>query len=479
MVAFVASQPLDMRTFFVASVGEPELSFTTTPTQLTVVKASSTFIARGVGFTYDSEGSWTGGTVQAMEESKNGSLAWKLIGASYPATTVEQFADATDPSELAALNAFLFAGADSITGSTGADWLGGFAGNDTINGGAGNDALDGGTGNDRLVGGAGNDTMRGGAGNDTYVVDSSSDLVSELGTVLSTSDLLQSSVTWSLDKTGNTLIERLTLTGTNAISGTGNGLANMITGNAAANRVNGGAGNDTLIGGAGNDTLTSGTGTDLMIGGDGNDTYIVDSASDVVSELGTVSSTIDLVQSSMTWSINKTGNTLVERLTLTGTSALNGTGNNLANVITGNTAANVLTGGLGNDTLSGGSGNDTLVGGSGNDSLTGGAGLDVFRFNTTLSATTNVDKVVGFVAADDTIHLENAIFNGLGAATGALTAVAYRAGAAAADASDRVIYNSATGQIFYDADGTGAGAQVLFATVTAGTVLTVADFFII
>jgi Ca2+-binding RTX toxin-like protein len=478
MVAFVASQPLDMRTFFAADDGEPEISFTTTPTQLTVVKPSSTFIVRGVGFTYDSEGSWTGGTVQGMEESKIGSLAWKLTGASYPATTVAQFADATAPSELAAFNAFLFAGADSITGSAGADWLGGFAGNDTISGGAGNDVLDGGAGNDRLVGGAGNDTMRGGAGNDTYVVDSGSDVVSELGTVSSTSDLVQSSVTWSLDKTGNTLVERLTLTGTNTIDGTGNGLANTITGNTAANSLIGGAGNDSLIGGAGNDTLTGGTGNDSMVGGDGNDTYVVDSTSDTVGELGTVSSASDLVQSSVTWSLNKTGNTLVERLALTGTSAINGTGNSLANGITGNTGANVLNGGLGNDKVSAGAGNDTLVGGAGNDSLTGGAGADVFRFNTAPSASTNVDRVTDFRTVDDTIQIDNAFFTAVGA-NGALTAAAYRAGAAAADASDRVIYDSATGQIFYDADGTGAGAQVLFATVAAGTVLTVEDFIII
>jgi Ca2+-binding RTX toxin-like protein len=287
---------------------------------------------------------------------------------------------------------------------------------------------------------------------------------------------VQAEVTWSLAATGNTTVERLALTGTAAINGTGNGLANVITGNGAANRLDGGAGNDTLAGGSGHDTLIGGLGIDSLIGGDGSDTYVV-GAGDRVNETGTAASTADLVQAEVTWSLAATGNTTVERLTLTGSAAIDGTGNTLANVVTGNTAHNRLSGGTGNDSLSGGLGNDTLVGGTGRDTLVGGGGLDVFRFDTALSVLTNVDVVSGFVAADDLFQLENAAFAGVGAA-GALAAGAFRAGAAAGDAGDRVIYNAATGQLFFDADGTGALAQVLFATVGAGTAVTASDFFI-
>ena len=137
-----------------------------------------------------------------------------------------------------------------------------------------------------------------------------------------------------------------------------------------------------------------------------------------------------------------------------------GAGNSLANVIVGNAAANVINGG------------------SGNDTLTGGAGADDFRFSTTLSASGNVDRISDFSVVADRISLDDAIFSAAGS-LGALNAAAFRSGAAAADASDRIVYNPATGQVYYDADGNGAGAAVLFATVGTGLALTAADFFIV
>ncbi len=154
------------------------------------------------------------------------------------------------------------------------------------------------------------------------------------------------------------------------------------------------------------------------------------------------------------------------------------TGNQLANVLDGLGGNDTLSGGSGADTLLGGGGNDLLIGGNGNDVLTGNAGLDLFRFTGTLSATGNVDRITDFVVADDTMQLDDAGFVGIGG-LGALSAGAFRAGTAAADASDRVIYDSATGKLYFDADGNGAGAQVLFATLTAGTALTVTDFVIV
>jgi Ca2+-binding RTX toxin-like protein len=168
----------------------------------------------------------------------------------------------------------------------------------------------------------------------------------------------------------------------------------------------------------------------------------------------------------------------LEKLTLTGSTAINATGNELANTITGNTGSNLLNGGSGNDSLSGGSGNDTLDGGTGNDSLDGGAGLDTFRFSSAL-ASSNVDTINGFVAADDTIQLEIAVFAKL-TTTGTLSASFFSANltGTAADSNDYINYETDTGKLFYDADGNGSGAAVLFATLTGAPVISNLDFFV-
>jgi Ca2+-binding RTX toxin-like protein len=98
-----------------------------------------------------------------------------------------------------------------------------------------------------------------------------------------------------------------------------------------------------------------------MVGGLGNDTYTVDNVLDVVTE--NAGEGTDLVNSSIAYALS----TDVENLTLTGTAATSGTGNDSDNVLIGNNAANTLTGGAGNDTLNGGAGSDTLLGGSGDD----------------------------------------------------------------------------------------------------------------
>ena len=235
-------------------------------------------------------------------------------------------------------------------------------------------------------------------------------------------------------------------------------------------RGNGGA--DTLDGGGGSDTLDGGLGKDVMIGGLGNDRYIVDRAGDLVVE--NADAGLDLVTSLVSFTL---GNN-VENLVLSGTAAISGTGNSLANNMTGNDAANVLLGGGANDVLKGGLGDDTLNGGKGNDSLRGGAGLDKFVFDSTLNASTNHDTIVNYSVADDTIVLDQSIFRQL-TTLGTLGGDAFHIGSGATEADDRIIYNSATGNIYYDADGSGAGAQLLFATVAAATALTNADFFIV
>ena len=211
-----------------------------------------------------------------------------------------------------------------------------------------------------------------------------------------------------------------------------------------------------------------------MIGGTGNDTYVVDVAGDVVSETSTLVTEIDTVLAGVSWIAGAN----IENLTLTGALAINGTGNTLANTITGNTAANILDGGLGNDIIAGGIGNDILIGGLGNDRLTGGTGLDYFRFTTLRNATTNLDTLTDFLSADDRIDLDDAVFAGIGP-LGQLAATAFVVGAAALDASDRVIYNQAAGKLYFDADGNGAGVAVQFAALNAGTVITLADLWVI
>jgi Ca2+-binding RTX toxin-like protein len=264
-------------------------------------------------------------------------------------------------------------GADNLTGTVNGDSISGLLGNDTLQGLGDSDTLDGGDGNDSLDGGTGDDSLIGGKGNDTYIVDSIGDTITE-GLNAGT-DLVKSSVSWVLGAN----VENLTLTGTDAINGTGNNLNNILTGNTGANILSGevgndtllgGAGNDTLLGGAGNDILDGGLGADSLIGGVGNDTYTVDNLSDIIVE--GLNAGTDLVKSSVSFVLADN----VENLTLTGTNSINGTGNSLKNILIGNTGANILSGGDGNDSLFGSSGNDTLLGGAGDDTLDGGLGAD-------------------------------------------------------------------------------------------------------
>jgi Ca2+-binding RTX toxin-like protein len=169
---------------------------------------------------------------------------------------------------------------------------------------------------------------------------------------------------------------------------------------------------------------------------------------------------LDTVQTAVTFSIDSSvGVRLIERLTLTGTDAINGIGNSLGNLIVGNSATNVLYGRLGNDTL------------------TGGDGVDTFVFNTALG-TTNIDRITDFSETDDRIRLDDAVFTGLAAGTLAGSAFTSNLTGQATDALDRVIYETDTGRLYYDADGNGTGARVQFATLSTDLALTNTDFFV-
>jgi Ca2+-binding RTX toxin-like protein len=148
-----------------------------------------------------------------------------------------------------------------------------------------------------------------------------------------------------------------------------------------------------------------------------------------------------------------------------GTDTLNGGAGD--DQLSGNENNDSLNGGTGNDILDGGNNIDTLNGGLGNDILTGGTGNDTFVFDSALGAN-NVDTITDFDAAsNDKINLENAIFTAFGATTGTLNSAnfAANAGGNATDANDFILYDTATGNLYYDADGNGAGAKVLFAQI--------------
>lgn len=289
---------------------------------------------------------------------------------------------------------------NSITGSRGYDIIDGLAGHDTIKAGSGDDEVAGGLGNDYLDGGTGADLMTGGAGDDRYVVDNMFDVVDEA--TGSGTDTILSTINFSL-LSGQVLgdVENLTLTGTKAVTGEGNDLANIITGNGAKN---------TLTGHDGNDRLDGGRGADILIGGNGNDTYVLDSKGETVDEQG--SSGVDLIESKVTVDLSDAIHFIgdIENVTLLGSARANVTGNGLANTIFGSTGNNVLSGLGGNDSIDGGLGADVIIGGMGDDTLTGGVGKDRFHFDAPASGSDiitdfedGIDKLSFSLAVADNI----------------------------------------------------------------------------
>ena len=194
-----------------------------------------------------------------------------------------------------------------------------------------------------------------------------------------------------------------------------------------------------------------------MIGLGGNDRYYVDNAGDEIVEA--VGGGTDTAYTTISYTLGsgarvETFSTILQ----VDTAAIDLTGNGIGQTIYGNAGVNVIDGKFGNDVL------------------VGLGGTDTFAFTTALGAG-NVDTITGYSVADDTIRLENAVFTGL--AAGALAAGAFNTGAAATQADDRIIYNSATGALLFDADGNGAGAAVQFAWVSDGMVLAASDFAVI
>jgi VCBS repeat-containing protein len=424
----------------------------------------------------------------------------------------------------------------TIAGVDSDDTLFGTSGDDVLFGGIGRDTIGGLGGNDILIGGPGvANVLIGGTGNDIYFVEAVGDTIVEQANE-GTDRVLTSLASYSIANRPN--VENLTGLSNSGQTLTGNAGDNVIIGGSGDDKLFGGLGRDVIAGSGGNDLLAGGDGVaNEVAGGLGNDTYIVTAAGDtLVEQAGEGHDTVQTTLLSYTLRDN------FEDLVFTGSGNFTGTGNLATNVIVGGAgddrlwggdgAANQLMGGAGNDTyvitvagdsivelagggtdtvetalagyalhaaevenltgtsnagqtligsdianvITGAGGHDLLDGGLGADTLIGGAGADDYLFDTALGGG-NVDTITGFVSGSDRILLDNAVFTAI--AEGGLAPGAFVLGTAAGDADDRIIYDAATGNLYYDADGNGAGAAVQFATLSGHPILTANDFGVI
>ena len=310
----------------------------------------------------------------------------------------------------------------NINGTSGDDIINGTSGDDIINGYAGNDTIEGGLGNDLLIGGDGIDTI-------SYAT--SSQAVSIDLSLTNSQDTLGAGI--------DTITDFENITGSNYDDTLkGNNLGNII------------------IGGLGNDIITGGLADDTLNGGDGIDTVSYQSSTaGVTVKLATI-----------------TAQNTVGAGTDTVSNFENLVGSDYNDNLTGNSLNNILEGGLGNDIINGGTGIDTL---------SGKEGSDIFIFNTALSSSTNMDTILDFSHTYDTIKLENSIFKKL-IISGTLNGMYFRANSTgtAIDYNDYILYNTTTGDLSYDADGSWGGAAVVFATLSnIPTDLTYNDFVVI
>ena len=432
-------------------------------------------------------------------------------------------------------------GADTLHGGSGDDSLRGGGGSDILRGNGGLDVLHGGLGVDNLGGGTGADSFAfsdfGAANADSITDFASGEDVIELdgsvfagigasgffvanasGTAQDANDRIvfetDTRQVW-YDADGNgagarQLIATLQVGATlaaadvvaaggeppsgNVINGTegddelgGTEGAETINGLGGDDSLSGASGDDRLAGGDGNDVLDfvpfEGGGNDTLDGGAGNDTYFA-SANEVLIDAGG----IDTVISNRDWTLAAG----FENLSLenyefddNGLPGLEGIGNELANRMSTYIGdSGLLDGRAGNDTLVGGfRGDDTLIGNAGNDVLTGDDGGDSFVFNVAPGAA-NADQITDFLSGSDRIVLDGSVHAGIGAsgnfaAEASEVRFAANESGMAEDTSDRVILDTTSGEIWYDADGSGPGARQLIATTVGGATPTSTDFWVI
>ncbi len=355
-------------------------------------------------------------------------------------------------------------GFDSLRGSLGNDYLDGGKQADTLAGGMGNDKMYGGSGKDYLSAGQGDDTLSGGLGDDMLFGRKGADeLYGDEG-----NDTL----------IGNEDNDKL-------FGGAGN---DSLRGSIGNDSLEGGEGDDTLAGGMDKDELHGGAGADYLSAGQGDDKLYGDDGDDMLYgrkgadllEGGTGNDTLIGNQDNDTLKGGAGHDTL--RGSIGDDLLEGGTGND---VLSGGMDKDELHGGAGADYLSAGQGDDTLYGddenqsgndmlygrkgddvlsgGLGNDTLSGGDGKDVYLFDTALGAE-NVDTILDFTSGTDSIKLDKTVFTQLGDDLSAGAFVSSATGAAV-DGDDRILYNTTTGALFYDADGKDGADAVQFATI--------------
>jgi len=330
-------------------------------------------------------------------------------------------------------------GSDTVTGGAAGDNFYGGSGNamDILRGSAGNDLLVGEGGNDDLSGGAGNDVLRGGSGDDVMDGGDGSE------------DMLDFSDGSALSNF--TLVQSTNATNTNGAGGLGNdSYKNMegVIGSSSSDIINGSAGNDIIRGGGGNDALDGKGGNDLL--------DFSDATAGITFTMGP----------------NGAGTFTASGLGTDTYSGFEGViGTAFADTLTGLAVADELRGGAGNDTINGLAGDDRIVGGAGADTLTGGADNDTFVFDTAPNAVDTITdfNASGSAASGDTIELSLAVFTAITTPSGNVLSSSEFASSAEGGVTDvvaagvRVIYDSVTGNLYYDADGQGAAGRTLVA----------------
>jgi Ca2+-binding RTX toxin-like protein len=328
------------------------------------------------------------------------------------------------------------AGGVALIGNDSPNSLYGNDANNALLGGLGDDFLVGGGGSDRLDGGSGVDVMAGGIGDDTYVVGQVADRIIEA--VGQGTDRVETTTSYTLAP--GVEVEVFASTAISGVSLNGNEFTQQI------------------IGGGSSDRISSGGGADILDGRGNSDTYYVSDGRETIAET-TNDGTNDTVFVSTDYTLN--AGAQVETISTYwqfGDQDFDITGNEFGQLVVGN---------YGSNTLDGAGGNDTLVG-------LGGA--DTFAFTTALGSG-NVDTIADFESGIDTIALSSAIFSAL--PLGDLDPEAFATGTAATEADDRIIYDPTTGNLFYDADGSGAGAAVMFAHLNDSPTVQATDFSVI
>ncbi|MEA5626768.1 hypothetical protein [Nostoc sp. UHCC 0251] len=397
-------------------------------------------------------------------------------------------------------------------------------GNNTLNGGAGDDFFDAqySLGNNLLSGGDGNDlfffiaryiaslvtaTVDGGTGDDTLQFGYDTDLTEGITSAFNPITNI-GSITVGTNRVNYKNIERLGIIGTayndNIVGSNGN---DTLSGNGGNDTLNGGTGDDNLSasfsdgnslvdGGVGNDSLSASglysdyrgefylsaiSGNNTLNGGAGDDNLVTNySSGNNLLNGGNGNDTLSASDLTSLYSIYGV-------YTVSGNNTLNGGTGNDRLIVDYSSGANLLYAGDGNDTLTasnasgnntlcGGNGNDNLTGGNGNDTLYGGNGTDTFAF---YSYNKGVDSLYDFNATNELIQLSANGFGG-GLSIGSLQKNQFTLGTSATTSKERFIYNSATGALYFDQDGSASGfTQVQFAQLSTGLLLTENNFVIV